>query len=73
MIFRNLNRYNTCIRNNDFEWLVKKGLAKKCRFSFSHKSSDEKAIPQIIDMEDMQSVSAQLGSSFVPSIFYFTL
>ena len=39
----------------------------------SHKSTEEKAIPQIIDMEGMQSVSAQLGSSFVPSIFYFAL
>ena len=52
-----LDKYNICIGNNDFENVVKNKLEKNPDLVFSDKNHEEKAVSETIDMEDIRSVA----------------
>ena len=67
----NLNKYNICIGNNDFEDIVKNKLEKNADLVFYYKNNEE-AVLETIDMEDIRSVATiRVINCTIPVFGYF--
>lgn len=65
----NLNKYDICIGNNDFENVVKNKLEKNADLVFSDKNNEEKAVLETIDMEDIRSVATIRAINYTIFVF----